>query len=50
VRFANGTRKEVLSAYSGGGTLVFFVNGDMKRSYPSGGRVDYYYAEVRERV
>lgn len=47
VRFANGTRKEALSTHSGGGTVVFFVNGDMKRAFPSGGRIDYYYAEVR---
>ena len=46
VGFANGTRKEVLSPNVGGGTVVFFVNGDIKRTYLDNGRIDYYYAEV----
>ncbi|KAK3239881.1 hypothetical protein CYMTET_50226 [Cymbomonas tetramitiformis] len=45
VLFANGTRKEQFGANAGGGAIVFFVNGDVKRTYTSG-RVDYYYAEV----
>lgn len=46
VCFANGTRKETLSPQNGGGAVVFFINGDLKRSYPNHLRVDYYYSEV----
>jgi hypothetical protein len=33
-----------LGVLHGGMTVVFFVNGDVKRAHATGGKVDYYYA------
>eukprot|EP00976_Prorocentrum_cordatum_P005101 101197-Prorocentrum_minimum.AAC.1 len=49
VRFANGTRKEQLGAAEGSVTVVFFVNGDVKRAHPaSGQRVTRYWTVLTD--